>query len=68
MPLTIEEVLELYTQDWRRSSREENIKYGKLDAQGVEEQGRKLIELAWDNINPEEKILQFLPLPTLYLP
>jgi hypothetical protein len=57
MPLTPDEALELYTQDWRRSSREQNIKYGKLDAQGVEEQGRGLIRVAWENIDPEETIL-----------
>lgn len=57
MPLTLDEALQLYTEDWRRSSREENIKYGKLDAQGVEEQGRGLITVAWNNIAPEEKVL-----------
>ena len=34
MPITLDEIQELYTQDWRRSAWEENIKYGKLDAQG----------------------------------
>ena len=58
MPLTLDEALELYTQDWRRSSREENIKFGKLDAKGVEEQGRGLIRVAWEHIDPAEKILQ----------
>lgn len=57
MPLTPDEALELYTEDWRRSSREEDIRYGKLDAQGVEEQGRGLIRVAWDNIATEEKVL-----------
>jgi putative RecB family exonuclease len=58
MPMTIEEAQELYTEDWRRSSGEENIKYGKLDAQGVEEQGRGLIQIAWDNIDDSERVIQ----------
>ncbi|VGO13396.1 hypothetical protein PDESU_01953 [Pontiella desulfatans] len=58
MPMTIDEALELYTEDWRRSSQEEPIKYGKLDADGVEEQGRGLIQVAWDNIDPTETVLQ----------
>jgi CRISPR/Cas system-associated exonuclease Cas4 (RecB family) len=58
MPLTPDEALELYTQDWRRSSREQNIKFGKLDAKGIEEQGRGLITVAWENINPAEKVLE----------
>lgn len=58
LPLTLKEALELYTQDWRRSSMEENIKYGQLKAGEVEAQGRALIEVAWEHIDPEEKILQ----------
>lgn len=59
MPLTLDEALELYTQDWRASSREEPpVKYGKLDAGGIEEQGRGLITVAWDNIDPAEKVLE----------
>jgi Holliday junction resolvase-like predicted endonuclease len=58
MPLSVEEALELYTDDWRRSSKDEPIKYGKLDADGIEEQGRGLIQVAWDNIDPEEKVIQ----------
>jgi Holliday junction resolvase-like predicted endonuclease len=58
MPLTVDEALQLYTEDWRRSSGQENIKYGKLDAQGVEEQGRGLIQVAWDNIDPQERVIE----------
>jgi putative RecB family exonuclease len=59
MPLTLDEALELYTQDWRASSKEDPpIKYGKLDADGVEEQGRGLITVAWNNIDPSEKVLE----------
>ncbi|MDF7826961.1 PD-(D/E)XK nuclease family protein [Pontiellaceae bacterium B12227] len=58
MPMTLEEALELYTEDWRRSSKEEPIKFGKLDADGIEEQGRGLIEVAWNNIDDTEKVLQ----------
>jgi hypothetical protein len=57
MPLTVDEALELYTEDWRRSSKTEVIKYGKLDAQGVEEQGRGLIQVAWDNIDDSERVI-----------
>ncbi|VGO17674.1 hypothetical protein PDESU_06276 [Pontiella desulfatans] len=57
LPLTIDEVLELYTEDWRRSSKEELIKYKKLDAAGVEEQGRGLVKVAWDNIDNSERIV-----------
>jgi CRISPR/Cas system-associated exonuclease Cas4 (RecB family) len=58
MPLTIDEAFQLYTDDWRRSSKTEPIKYGKLDAAGVEEQGRGLIKVAWDNIDDSEKVLE----------
>jgi putative RecB family exonuclease len=58
MPMTIDEAKELYTEDWRRSSRDEPIKYGKLDRDEVEEQGRGLIEVAWNNIDDTEKVLQ----------
>lgn len=59
MPLTQDEALELYTQDWRASSKEEPpIRFGKLDADGIEEQGRGLIKVAWDNIDPDEKVLE----------
>ncbi|VGO12407.1 hypothetical protein PDESU_00959 [Pontiella desulfatans] len=59
MPLTLDEALELYTQDWRAASKEDPpIKYGKLDAAGVEEQGRGLIKVAWNNIDPSEKVLE----------
>lgn len=58
MPLTIDEAKELYTEDWRRSSKDEPIKYGKLDADGIEKQGRGLIEVAWNNIDDSEKVLQ----------
>lgn len=57
VPLTLDEVLELYTNDWRQSSKDEDIKYGKLDAAGVEEQGRGLVKVAWDNIDDSETIL-----------
>lgn len=58
-PLTLDEAKELYTEDWRRSSAEENIKYGKkLDADDVEAQGRGLIEVAWEHIDPAEKIIE----------
>ena len=57
-PLTLGEALELYTEDWRRTSAEENIKFGKLDATGVEEQGRGLINIAWDNIDDSERVLE----------
>jgi len=58
VPLTLDEARELYTEDWRRSSKEENIKFGKLAADGVEEQGRGLVEAAWSSIDPQEKILK----------
>jgi Holliday junction resolvase-like predicted endonuclease len=58
VPLTVAEALELYTEDWRRSSESEPIKYGKLDADGVEDQGRGLIQVAWDNIDDTERVLQ----------
>jgi len=58
MPFSVEEAQDLYTDNWRRSSKEENIKYGKLDAQEVEEQGRGLIKIAYENIDPSENILQ----------
>lgn len=58
MPLTIEEALELYTEDWRRSAKEEPIKLGKLNADQVEEQGRGLIQVAWDNIDDSERIME----------
>ena len=58
MPLTVQTAQELYTEDWRRSSQSEPIQYGKLDAQGVEEQGRGLIQVAWDNMDPHEKVLE----------
>lgn len=58
MPMTVDEALELYTEDWRRSSREEPIKFGKLGAAGVEEQGRGLIRVAWENIDPTERVLE----------
>ena len=58
VPLTVDEALELYTEDWRRTSAEEPIKFGKLDAQGVEEQGRGLISIAWDNIDDSERVIQ----------
>ena len=58
MPFSAEEAMDLYTEDWRRSSEEENIKYGKLDAQQVEEQGRELIRIAYENIDSAERILQ----------
>ncbi|MDF7824079.1 PD-(D/E)XK nuclease family protein [Pontiellaceae bacterium B12227] len=58
MPFSAEEAMDLYTDDWRRSSKEESIKYGKLDVQEVEEQGRGLIKIAYENIDPTEKILQ----------
>ena len=58
MPLTIDEALQLYTEDWRRTSAEENIKYGKLDADGIEEQGRGLIKVAWDNIDDSERVIE----------
>lgn len=57
MPLELNEALELYTEDWRRSSREENIKYGKLNADEVEEQGRGLTEVAWNNIDPCQSLI-----------
>ena len=56
-PLTVEAAQEIYTEDWRRSSREENIQYGKLDAQGIEEQGRGLIQVAWENIDESERVI-----------
>jgi hypothetical protein len=58
IPIRLDEALELYTEDWRCSSREENIKFGKLDAVGIEEQGRGLIRVAWDNINATERVLE----------
>jgi len=58
MPLELSEALELYTEDWRRSSKEEPIKYGKLSADEVEEQGRGLVTVAWNHIDPEERILK----------
>ena len=58
MPCTVDEAQELYTQDWRRTSREENIKYGKLDSVGVEEQGRGLIEVAFNSIDPQERVIE----------
>ncbi len=58
MPLTLDEALELYTEDWRRSSKEENIRYGKLASQEVEEQGRGLVAVAWNGMDPEEQILK----------
>jgi hypothetical protein len=58
MPLTIDEAFQLYTEDWRRSSKDEPIKYSKLDAAGVEAQGLGLIKVAWDNIDDTEKVLQ----------
>lgn len=48
----------MYTEDWRLSSSTESIKYGKLNAQGVEEQGRGLIQVAWDNIDDSELVIQ----------
>jgi CRISPR/Cas system-associated exonuclease Cas4 (RecB family) len=57
VPLTVDEALQLYTEDWRRTSAEEPIKFGALDAAGVEEQGRGLIKVAWDNIDPAEKVI-----------
>jgi Holliday junction resolvase-like predicted endonuclease len=58
VPFTLAEALEMYTQDWRATSGSEPIKYGQLDAAGVEEQGRGLIQIAWDNIDPAGKVLQ----------
>ena len=55
---TLEEAKEMYTQDWRRSSESEPIKYGKLDAQGIEAQGRDLIQVAWDNIDDSERVIE----------
>ncbi len=58
VPFTLEEAQEMYTQDWRRSSGEESIQYGKLDAKGIEEQGRGLIAVAWENIDPDERVIE----------
>ena len=58
VPFTLEEAQEMYTEDWRRSSSEENILYGKLDAAGVEAQGRGLISVAWENIDPGERVIE----------
>ncbi len=58
VPFALEEAQEMYTEDWRLSSSTENIKYGKLDAQGVEEQGRGLIAVAWENIDPDERVIE----------
>lgn len=57
-PLALGEALDLYSQDWRRTAREENIRYGRLDAKGVEEQGRGLVEAACRSIDPQERILE----------
>ena len=50
--------MDLYTEDWRRSSQEEKVKYGKLNADQVEEQGRGLVRIAYENIEPSEEVLQ----------
>ena len=52
-----DDALEFYTEDWRRSSANENIKYGKLDADSIEAQGRGLIGVAMENIDPSEDVL-----------
>ncbi len=58
MPCSLEEAQEMITQDWRRSSAEENILYGKLDADGVEKQGRGLIKVAYETIDDTEKVIE----------
>jgi len=57
-PLTIDEALQIYTDDWRSSSKQDPpVKCGKLDAEGIEEQGRGLVRVAMENIDPDEKVL-----------
>ncbi len=58
IPFSLVEAQEMYTQDWRRSSAEENILYGKLDTQGVEDQGRGLIQVAYENIDESEQVVE----------
>ena len=58
MPFSVEEAQDLYTEDWRRSSQEENIQYAKRDRKEVEVQGRGLVKIAYENIDSSEKILQ----------
>ncbi len=58
VPFSLEEAQEMITQDWRRSSAEENILYGKLDADGVEKQGRGLIKVAYETIDDTEKVIE----------
>lgn len=56
-PLSADEVDELFTCDWRSTAGKEDIRYGKLDADGIEEQGRKLVRLAHDNVDPDEEVI-----------
>ena len=58
VPCSLDEALEMYTQDWRNASEAENILYGKLDAKGVEEQGRGLIKVAYENIEESEQVIE----------
>jgi putative RecB family exonuclease len=56
-PLSVDDVAELFTCDWRSTAGKENIRYGKLGAEGIEEQGRKLVRLAYDNVDPDEEVI-----------
>ncbi|VGO16912.1 hypothetical protein PDESU_05504 [Pontiella desulfatans] len=56
-PLSVDDVAELFTSDWRSTVGKENVRYGKLDADGIEEQGRKLVRLAYDHVDPDEEVI-----------
>jgi hypothetical protein len=58
VPFTTTEMQDLFTEDWKGASTQQEIKYGKLDADGVADQGRQLIACAIENINPNEPILE----------